>query len=226
MTMADPKREGEAAAHLLGAHRVGQAASGLVDAPRDRALAAFLNHRGLAVRETLKRDEDHARAHLDRQRVEGADQPSVRLAKLRLDGRVVARVDMDRELDAEVVHRLFAAALAIAARVERAVHGHAIDPREELAAALERRERAVRAEEHVLRDVVGLGARAGEVQRERVDALAVTTHQRLEGAGVARLGQRHQVRRRLALALGIGHRHQLRRTRIAEAWRRVRRPGR
>src|SRR5204863_3483091 len=55
-------------------HRVVEPASRLVHAPRDRALAALLHHRGLAVRETLQRDQHHGRAHLGGQRVERAQE--------------------------------------------------------------------------------------------------------------------------------------------------------
>ena len=76
---------------------------------------------------------------------------------------------------------------AIAARIERAVHRHAVDPREELAAALEVGERAVRLQEHVLRDVVGFARRAADVKRERKDALAISLHEHLERLLIAAL---------------------------------------
>ena len=94
-----------AALQLLGRHRLVQAAPRLVHPPRDRALADLLDDRDLAVRQALQRDEDHGRAHVDRQRVERAEQARVGLAQLGLAAGVAARVDRDGELEARIVER-------------------------------------------------------------------------------------------------------------------------
>ena len=106
-----------------------------------------------------------------------------RLAQLGRARRIAARIDRDGELETRIV-RLLAAARAIAARVERAVDRHPVHPGEELAAALELGERAVRLQKHFLRDVVGLARGASDVKREREDALAIALHERLERLAV------------------------------------------
>src|SRR5262249_42888167 len=102
--------------------------------------------------------------------------------------------------------RVLAAPRAIAPRVQRAIHGHPIHPREELAAAFELRERAECAKKHVLCDIVGVAARARDVQREREDPLAIALDQRLERAMISRLRGGNQRVRGRGLALGLRHR--------------------
>jgi hypothetical protein len=179
-----------------------------VHAPRDRALADLLDHGHLAVRQALQRHEDHRGAHVDRQRVERAEQARVALPQLGLAAGVAAGVDRDGELEPWVVeHDVLAAARPVPADVERPVDRHPVDPGEELAAALELGQRAVRLQEHVLSDVIGLARRPRDVQREGEDPLAVAGHQRLERAGVACLGGGHQGRRGGGFALGVRHRN-------------------
>src|SRR5207248_5566524 len=95
----------------------------------------------------LHADEDHRRSQFGRQAVERAKQACIALAQLGLAARRGARVDRDGELETRIVERVLAAPRAIASRVERAVDRHAVNPREELAAAFELRERAIRLEE-------------------------------------------------------------------------------
>lgn len=136
-----------------------------------------------------------------------AREACVRLAELSGAARVPVRVDLEGALDAGItlghlVERGLAPARTRAPRVERAVDREPVEPREELAPALEPIERRVRPQEHVLDDVVDVAIRAGEVQCEGEDALPVPSHQRVERVRLPSLRARDQVRRGRGLALG------------------------
>jgi hypothetical protein len=77
------------------------------------------------------------------------------------------------------------AALAGAQRVERGVDRDPVQPGEEVGAAVERAQPAVRAHEGLLGDVVRVAVVAEDVERCRVHASLMAPHQAAEGVAVA-----------------------------------------
>ena len=154
-------------------------------APGDGARRAAENDAGLVVREALQRHEHHCRAQGRRERIECADEARVALAQLGRASRIAVGVDRDGLLHARIVEAHGATPRAVPSTVQRAVDRDPIEPREELAAAFEGAELMERAEKRLLRDVVGLGARAREVQAERVDARTEALDEQAEGRAIA-----------------------------------------
>ena len=102
-------------------------------------------------------------------------------------------VDGDRRNEARVVERHRAPALLVAFGVEGPVQGDPVDPGEELAPSLELGELVIGLEKGVLRDVVGVARLAREMERQRVHARTVLSHQLVEGVGVSTLGSGHEL---------------------------------
>ena len=171
-----------------------QLAPRLVHAPGDRPLRATEDLRCIVVRHAVDAHEDQRRA----QRVARACRCPSHSARgelplLRRRRRVaaLARARLgEQRLDPRVVRgrRVAASILRARMRVEREVHRDAVEPRERLAPAVEPVERLVGADERLLRHVLGLRARANEVEREPEDPPLVPAHERAERLRVARLG--------------------------------------
>src|SRR5574338_249127 len=179
-----------------GGHRLGggqplaEQAARLVDAPGHCTLGNLEDLGNLFVRELFDRREHERHAQRRRQLADGLEHALDLGAMLRLLCRI-RRMLAERLGPTTDVSRLCAAllrerraALAAAQRIERGVHGDAIEPREEVSATIERLQAAKRAHERLLRRVVGIAVITENMESSGVHASLMASDKTTEGFAI------------------------------------------